>query len=466
MSHAQLSVESLSDLACLPVAELWEGTGCWVETLDDIFDLHRSTNLMPADGITVVQPFVGNPRAGYQSAAWYRRQIQSQRWRWQFNWFLDPATGSDENDGNSAARPLRTYAELQRRVGGTLLLNPDGLDVQVLSDLTEAVSIDMQSPNGVATVYFHAALPAPIYTGTVGAYTDYDPSAGQDGVLTDNGLPASFTASGLIGRLARVTSGPRTGVEFFLAKDLDSKQARTSASLAGTFDATFTAPQAGDAYAVYGDLIKFGANATPMTMEMHGGPGAQMAFQWMELGNPGVHHVEHKGGGLFFSGCVVNGLDVDAGPVDYAELYNTRVVSGCRVNAGGALLVGGMSDGVQARHGARVTAQRAITQDGGWYAHPTGYITSVDWLAAFNAATAMLVGYGALVDLSIARLWGKDISAIGVDVQSAGTVIYNPALPLTQLASPPTQCRVGGVAVNYAALPNVHAANTAKIVAA
>lgn len=461
-----LTCATLADLACLPVTELWEGAEVFVQTLEDQFTLHRTNGTVVPDGITVVPPLAGNPRAGYPTAAWYRKEIQSLRWRWQHNWFLDPLAGHDENDGAAAGRALRTYAELQRRVGGTLVLNPDGLDIEVLSDVTEQVSIDMQSPSGVAVVYFHAALPTPLYTGVVSAYTDYDAPTGQDGVLTDNGIPASFTASGLVGHLARVTAGPRAGAEFMVAKDLGSKQARVSAPIVTPFFETFTGLQAGDTYAVYGNLIKLGANDTPITMEIHGGPGAQLAFQWLELGNPGIHKVEHKGGGVFLSGCLVNGLDVDGGHVDSAQLFNCRCVSGCRVNAGSALLVGGMFDGVQARAGARVTAQRAITQDGGWYAYPTGYITAVDWLAAFDTATAMLIGPNALLDLSTAQLFGKGIASIGVDVQSAGTVVYNSALPLDQLMAPATQCRIGGVGVNYAALPNVNAANTAKIVAA
>lgn len=460
-----MSVPTLADLACLPVAELREGTGVWVETVDDIFDLHHA-NSVPTDSITVVSPLPGNARAGYPAAAWYRRLIQSQRWRYQFNWFLDPATGHDENDGAASGRALRTYAELQRRVGGTLVLNPGGLDVQVLSDVTEVVGVDMQSPTGVAVVYFHADLPAPLYTGTVTAYADYNSATGQDGVLTDTSIPASFTASGLVGRLARVTSGPRAGAEFIVVKDLGSKQARVSAPIEGPFLDTFVAPQPGDAYAVYGDLIKFGANDTPMTLEMHGGPGAQMALQWMELGAAaGPHHVEHKGGGLFMSGCIVNGLDVDAANIDTAQLHNCRGVGGCRVNAGGALLVGGVYDGVQSRPGSHVTAQRAITQDGGWYAHSHGHIAAVDWMAAFDTATALLVGFRGLVDLSAAPLFGKGISSIGVDVQSTGAVVYNAAMPLDKLVTPATQCRVGGVAVNYAALPNTNAANGAQIVA-
>lgn len=462
---SRIYCQDLAALSHLHVADYHDGDIAWVESLEDEFVLHRVNGIVPVDGITVIAPMAGSPAAGFPQASWYRKMLQSQKWRWQVYWGLDPLRGNDESSG-TVASPLRTFSELQRRVGGTLPLGPDvlpnGLDVQVLSDVTETVILDMQSPNGIATVYFHASLPDPIYSGIIGSFTDYDSATGQDGVVHDAGLPADYSA--VIGRYARVTSGPRIGVEFFIASDLTGKNLRVCEPIGAPFSVSFAALQAGDPYSVYGDLIKLGASPDqPMSFEMHGGPGAQVAFQWLELGAPGIHRVEHKGGAMFASGCVVNGLDIDGGPADNASLYNCSIRSGLRVNAGYASLSGGMSDGNQARSNATINAQRSIVQGGSWLVDKMGTINSIEWIAAFDNTVGLSVGACGLCDLSNGPLFGSGISLIGASVAAAGSVVVASTASLDKLVAPATQCSIGGDAVAYAALPHV-SANTAKIV--
>jgi hypothetical protein len=453
---------NVAALSLLHASQLDEGSSVWIDTLDVPFVL-RKTNpaSLPTDGITVEGLSAGSPIAGNATAVWLRSASPSMRWRYQFNWYIDPLTGSDENDGSVNA-PLASFAELSRRLGGEIS-NPNGIDIAIMSDVTEPVVIDLSAPNGTATIYIHASLPAPLYSGTVTAFTAYDPATGQAGVLSDAGLPVSFTASGLVDRLAVVTSGARAGVEFFVKKDLGTKTARVSQPISGPFSTTFTPPQAGDPYAVYGDLVKLGANTVPLSFEARGGPGAQVAFQWLELGQPGSHQVEHKGGSAFASGCVVNGLDVDTDSALGIVMYGCNLLSGVRVNGGFCTLYGGASDGIQARTGAEIIAQQHMVQDGGWNIAQLGLLRVVDWIATFDTTVGLYVGIGGVADLSAARLWGSGISTIGVKVAAAGTVVYDSTLPLTQLITPATQCMIGGAAVAYAALPHV-AVNTGKVV--
>lgn len=453
---------NLGALSLLHASQFDEGASVWIDSLDDSFVL-RKTNpaALPADGITVVGPASGSPFAGNTTAIWLRQTSPSRRWRYQFNWYIDPSNGSDENDGSVNA-PLASFAELNRRLGGEIQ-NPDGIDIEVMSDVTEPVVLALASPSGVATIFVHASLPAPIYSGTVTAYTAFGPSTGQSSVLGDSGLPVSFTASGLVGRLAIVTAGPRAGVEFFIAKDLGTKTARVSQPISGPFSSTFTPPQVGDSYAVYGDLVKLGANVFPLSFEAQGGPGAQIAFQWLEMGLAGIHHVEHKGGTAFASGCVINGLDIDTDSALGITMFGCRIVSGLRVNGGFATLFAGMSDSAQARTGAEIIAQQHIVQDGGWNIAQLGLLRTIDWIATFDTTVGLSVGIGGVVDLSAAQLWGSGVSTVGVEVAAAGTVVYDSTLPLTQLVTPATQCMIGGAAVAYAALPHV-AVNTAKVV--
>ena len=98
------SVADLTALAALSVAG-WDGSGvCYVETLRCYFFLGALTGALPFEVVTAA--------GGLYS--WYRASAGT-AWTQQITWYVDPAAGDDEGEGDVAA-PIQTVAELSRRL--------------------------------------------------------------------------------------------------------------------------------------------------------------------------------------------------------------------------------------------------------------------------------------------------------------------------------------------------------------
>jgi hypothetical protein len=432
-----------------------DGSTARVATLDAAFVLRKSSSLV-ADGKTVVAPAAGG------TDRWERVAGGSITWAHRPTWFLSPATGNDENDGATSSTPIQTHAELMRRVQGLLL--PSGLDVTILDGpVDEQIIVDVFAKDAFAYVYYHAA-PTPLYSGTITAATNYDDAAGQDGTITDSNLPTSWTASGLVGKLLRITSGPRAGTECFVAADLNNRTARVSQPAPGPWDLTTSTIDVGDNYTVY-DLVRFGLT---IQTYVRGGPNAQINFETLELGDDaynGAHDVETVQGFVFASSCIVNGLDIDG--ATQAQFYNCNFVAGCHVNATGAgFFYNGLSSTpIQVRYLGYGLLSRTISQNHGLIvgAGARCELGLSTWFAAFDTSTGIFVEEAGVLRARGGRFWGKGISAIGILVAPTGTVLY-PASKIPALVAPTTATSIGGVSVAYAALPYTNTSNGARIV--
>lgn len=234
-----LVVDTVSALTTLDDTALQDGVSADVARLLDDFVLDKSSTLV-ADGVLVVATMSSIGR-------WVRSCKHNTAWQTVTDWYLDPVLGDDANSGD-VANPIATWNELRRRIGPSM----DG-NVEVhfsANDVSEQILIDF-AINGHLTI---SGTLTEIFSGTItGRQVRVKGSAEQQ--LACNGIPVSWTASGLVGGLLLLTSGANTGAGNFVVKDLGAKNARMAPLVAGTYSAGVN-PEINDQFKVY-SMTKF-----------------------------------------------------------------------------------------------------------------------------------------------------------------------------------------------------------------
>lgn len=210
---ARITVATASALAATSVTDLAVGTEAWVQSFKDEFELSASLPYA-ADGITVISsPVVGT--------GWVRRSLGNLEWAAQTAWFIDSATGNDENVG-SALLPIASFAEWCRRVGDV------AINVTMRVTLVGAGPYLLVSPVGSPIVVGPAGLlditgsATTTSTNTLSAVTNIAPATNQQTQIT--AVAVAWTQGARI----RLTSGVNSGCIGWIGKDLTGGVARTT----------------------------------------------------------------------------------------------------------------------------------------------------------------------------------------------------------------------------------------------
>jgi hypothetical protein len=205
-------VPDLATLAALPTLTLDECCHVLVLKLDQKFEFSRTSTATP-DGITIV--------AGNGGGNWLRISSVSPRWSLQANWFVDPVTGNDENDGNTAATALKTLAEWSRRVVRlhasttpfyTITLLNDIPDTDIFRPTGEVDATD--SNNNVILIVMKGQRSA-AFTGTTGAGSLVTVPSTNTQATFDGGV--GFVPAAHIGKMIEILDGPPGAVTNRLA---------------------------------------------------------------------------------------------------------------------------------------------------------------------------------------------------------------------------------------------------------
>lgn len=189
--------------------------------------------------------------------------------------YINADTGNDANNGLTSGTALQTHAELYRRIKGKIVLPPPNaaafdnriLTVHLLSDLpdTDPVNIDCLIGQDV-NIHYKGGVKSTLRSGTITSIVAMNPGSNQAFQMTDSALPGTWTDL-LAQRIRITTAGARINTIMWVAKDLGTKQCRTStpaipsiyypASIADygesvqfLSDVFATSPQIGDAYVV------------------------------------------------------------------------------------------------------------------------------------------------------------------------------------------------------------------------
>lgn len=225
-------------------ASTWnEGSQIYLATVRATFILTASTQ----SALSLVRVAALN-KAGFQ---WIREDLATGRWASQFAWTINGTTGNDENVGD-AGNPLKTWAELGRRLNGNVYIgSAQNVTVTVAAstpaDDVPRLNIVCKQDESLGTIaaFWIIGTPTTLYSGSITGGVSNITLASfpttSDQEFADTAIPVSFTASGLVGKLWKRTGGTRQYA--WIAKDLGAKTARCSIPLntrdtVGTFGGT------------------------------------------------------------------------------------------------------------------------------------------------------------------------------------------------------------------------------------
>lgn len=208
-----VSVATIADLGAYPDGGLQEGAIAWVASLRSPFFLGDTVPLVAADNITSVDAVSGR--------RWFRAMESNRSWVEQYtSWEIDPTNGDDENTGTTGD-PLRTFAELRRRLYGqnipatitiTLLGNLPANDPIVLTEFQCGPGAD------ISVVGTRTASAG----GTIAAATALDRAAGAPTPLTQ--ITSADVVGGWAANLKRqiriTTPGARLDARAWVVADL------------------------------------------------------------------------------------------------------------------------------------------------------------------------------------------------------------------------------------------------------
>jgi hypothetical protein len=152
----------------------------------------------------------------------------------QLNWFIDPVNGNDANDGATAATALQSDAERQRRMGSYPIWSSGAYHLRYLNDLLPSDTFVLAGRRETnSQIFVHGSTvdhqgKATLFTGVIDVLGTLNRATGtnESWLITSNALPVSWTASGLLNKRIRLTSGAATGAISGVMKDLGAKQAR------------------------------------------------------------------------------------------------------------------------------------------------------------------------------------------------------------------------------------------------
>lgn len=253
------SAIGVANIAALPAAPV-NGQTIWVRSVLDEFR-YLAGSVVAADGITVIASAAGR---------WFRAGLANQYWvnTWGAtkNVYLSDATGNDENVG-SAASPLKTPAELDRRLHG-LTFYGDGtvsLIVNVVDDAaaTQPINVSWNSAGdpGQFSYLLVRGARTQVNTGTISAVTAFNDATNTTFKVTDG---AKVWAP-YVGKLILFYSAGVFVCSAWIQEDLGGGQARlTVPSAYEAVDSTLSAfavinalklqggtPAIGDTYKIY-----------------------------------------------------------------------------------------------------------------------------------------------------------------------------------------------------------------------
>lgn len=156
--------------------------------------------------------------------------------RVEFQWFIDPVNGADNNNGNTPTAPLKTHGELVRRLGDGLQASVTGADtvvggsvysvttIYLLGDLPESDQIDLEVVLRHAGIWIYQGTRSVLRSSAFTAVTAQNRATNTPWSVTDGAL--DWTP--FVGKRIRVTSGVNFNQTAWVAKNLGAGAARIS----------------------------------------------------------------------------------------------------------------------------------------------------------------------------------------------------------------------------------------------
>lgn len=419
-----------ADLASRPVAGLKTGDMAYVESFRCWFVLDR-TSTASANGVTIIATPSGNLIS--TTGRWFRvEDIFDPAWQSQAAWFINPATGSDENTGATALTAIQTWAEFRRRIK---TLTQD-TTVTILGNMAEPIIGEFSgqlTALGGAPVLMIVGTPTVVASGTVLVAANPVPAGNAEGTLTSAAI-AAWQFGGIVE--ADDGAGVLTWAPV-MADVAGTAQTPFWASATGFGILAHTLPLAGQAIRVLNgstvDRINL-ASASPLEvlfrfryLDLTGGPSSVDGFCQFEACqiNGGFGNYGSDQGTTTFVGCAILG----GGDVDAHSPYGVLFFGGAALNAlsfatnAYARFDGFVSYGT-------LTFGAAGGNVNGWSA--AQIVAGGAGLGVFNGATGgIVVTRGARLDVpnTAGALYGDGNVGIGVNATDGGIVSIDTITP-------------------------------------
>jgi hypothetical protein len=373
---------------------------------------------------------------GFGGGNWVRTTLADASWLYQAAWYVDPATGDDENDG-SIGNPLDTVHEAQLRAFGQGATLQQSTTLTIVSPLpaSDKITLDVGLKTGDSFTLDGAVTS--IYSGTIDAVTNYD-GVNQALELTETGH-GSWAAQEY--KRIRLTSGPNINKIAWAMKNLDP-------GVPDTVRSSF-----------------FTAAATGSVVE----PTATTTFDLEDLPTVAVSTVRVSGGQFRLRNLtIVQGegfkFEFDEIPQIFGcQFYSTSVIG----------IILGLSDSEAIFYGCRFHVIFITGSPGsviqacfGTGGSIIGSIIPLDSTLLFRST--MFQGVPAFLAPTSTIPLGAFEAHIQIEEDTVGGglgIFDSPvtAMP-TIVGGGATDTRIGGVDKNYAALPFFNANNGAMIV--
>jgi hypothetical protein len=219
-------------------------------------------------------------------------------------WFINPSTGSDSASGLTSGAALKTDRERQRRVSTypvTVTVNHTYLGSANVGDFIVPPIVGV----GGYVVFSASAGTSTLFTGAITTATTQ--SGNTQGAIVDTSIPVSWTASGLLGKRFRVTSGARVGATTWIANDFGGTSKKAGIgdpqTYVTTYPPTYAANRvtlvAGDPYVIEQlPLWPVVFESNPI-VTVSGGTSTKIVFEGFEFtdsnGNPSTTIVPNYG---------------------------------------------------------------------------------------------------------------------------------------------------------------------------
>jgi hypothetical protein len=462
-SSSLFAVANTSALGVVDDTAIDNGSVVSMLSVKNLWFLDKNSTLS-TDGITVIATNSGTGR--------WIRMIQSHlSWRKQAAWYIDQASGDDENDGSTAGTALASHEEFQRRVAD----EDQPIDVDMVVTFTSDYTGDIENTVSVSQVTQYGSITyqgqrTVIFSGTVTAVTPWATGT-TAGTFSDSALATSFTSSGGLNKLCVLTSGTNSGAASWLTRETVAKTIRYSGFFS---DSTFAQsdPDMGDSYEVVslteitGKITQVGDGFTTfknISLQPTGGFDAQIqiyggyvAFTYCDIEITSSGGMQFSAGGTFGHGLFASKINVTAGTIRFFQtectIYSCWFPSVIPfVTPGGRITLQDRSLG-QALTGGGTIDKQFVAQRGG------NLVITGEWCVLdISSATSRLIQakVGGLIEVS-GTVWGLgNTQDYLIEAKSGSKIIFTPpaASRFQGSAATVADSLVGNTTSTIAALP-------------
>lgn len=202
-----IEVADFAALAAIPDASLSSGTLAYVLTYKDFFILdHVSAKSTDTDTTSATNSGTGR---------WLRQNIPHTFWQTKTSWYIDSVNGNDGYNGQTEF-PLKTHAELVRRVGYTYIPTSN-ITINIVSATIDSIDVPYMPYD---TYVQYVGTKTSVNTGTVNSVTARSGTTNQP-LIVNHATAAYWATYANAPYLVTMTSGTSLGGSFWVQENLN-----------------------------------------------------------------------------------------------------------------------------------------------------------------------------------------------------------------------------------------------------